>query len=229
MSIAIPLYLAITPAEISRCGQLPEKPAYMACHFSAASVGLSNLPQQETPMLILDDSLPPSGHDPQIICTQLQQICGKFKVQYLLLDLQRPNDPETAQIVKAILDNKPCNTIVSEAYGKALACPLFLNSPLPHQALEEYIAPFKNRTLWLELAVETVSYRVSKTDCTVQSVPYTPAENHCKDLHCHYNWTVYKDHIDFTLSRDRQDCDSLLRDAQGLGISGFVGLYQQFP
>ena len=201
MSIAIPLYLAITPAEISRCAQLPEKPAYMACHFSAASVGLSNLPQQETPI----------------------------KVQYLLLDLQRPNDPETAQIVKAILDNKPCNTIVSEAYGKALDCPLFLNSPLPHQALEEYIAPFKNRTLWLELAVETVSYRVSKTDCTVQSVPYTPAENHCKDLHCHYNWTVYKDHIDFTLSRDRQDCDCLLKDAQGLGISGFVGLYQQFP
>lgn len=228
MSIALPLYLAITAAEISRCSSLPQRPAYMACHFSSHSAGLSNLPETATDMLILDDSLPPCGHDPQVICKQLQHLCQQLNTNYLLLDFQRPDDPQTSDIVEKILENKPCYTIVSEHYAKKIDCPVFLTTPLPHQALDSFIAPWSNRDIWLELATETILYTVTETDCTVQPVSYEPAEKFCRELHCHYSWSVFEDHIDFTLSRDCQDCYSLLAEAKKLGVVGGIGLYQQF-
>ena len=44
--MGLPLYLAMTAAELSAAEALPRKMAYMACHFSLYGTGLSNIPEQ---------------------------------------------------------------------------------------------------------------------------------------------------------------------------------------
>ena len=44
LSMAIRQYLAMTAAEMTQAGSLPRHAAWMACHFSPYSTGLTNLP-----------------------------------------------------------------------------------------------------------------------------------------------------------------------------------------
>ena len=99
----LPCYLAMTAAEFASAPVLPEKLAWMACHFSCYSTGISNLPLTlpKGSMLILNDRTPVSGHDPLRIAQQLQQVVEELEIERVLLDLQRPNCEETARIVEA--------------------------------------------------------------------------------------------------------------------------------
>ena len=51
--MAIRPFLAMTAAEIQGTETLPPKTAWMACHFSPYSTGLSNLPKALPPGLSL--------------------------------------------------------------------------------------------------------------------------------------------------------------------------------
>ena len=66
-------YLAMTAAEMAGNSVLPDRMAWMACHFSPSGVGLSNLPHWLPPgsLLILDDSTPIHDHDPQRVASEL--------------------------------------------------------------------------------------------------------------------------------------------------------------
>ena len=46
-------------------------------------------------------------------------------------------------------------------------------------------------------------------------------------LYCHYRTQTYDDHIDFTLWRTREDLTGLLREAERLGVTLAVGLWQE--
>ena len=100
--MALPLYLAMTAAEIRENPFLPGNTAYMACHFSPYGTGLSNLPRDLPPesLLILNDRTPIRGHDPQQIRDQLAQAMAQFQCLGLLLDFQRAGNDETRALVE---------------------------------------------------------------------------------------------------------------------------------
>ena len=64
--MAIAPFLAMTGAEMRNNSVLPDKIAWMACHFSPYGTGLSNLPKNlpAGSLLMVDDITPPHGHDP---------------------------------------------------------------------------------------------------------------------------------------------------------------------
>ena len=64
--MAIPQYLAMTAAEMAGTAPLPRYMAWMACHFSPYSTGLTNRPAKlrQGSLLILNDRTPIHCHDP---------------------------------------------------------------------------------------------------------------------------------------------------------------------
>ena len=230
--MALPLYLALTAEEFQNCSPLPEHTAWMACHYSPYGLGLSNSPRQlpEGAMLILNDRTPAQGHDPDLILHQLQHLEAAIHYKYILLDFQRPDSSENAAVAKALTSAFFCPVGVSELYAQELECPVFLPPVPPHISLREHLAPWQGREIWLEAALggETVTV----TDAGSYFSPLLSTElpdSTMADsaLHCHYHIRTYDDHIDFTLWRTRENLTNLLREAETLGVTLAVGLWQE--
>lgn len=218
-------YLAMTAAEIGADPPLPSKIAWMACHFSPYGTGLSNLPRNlpEGSMVILNDRTPICGHDPERVAGQLLELdCDS-----LLLDFQRPEEPQTAAVIQAILDTLPCPVGVSACYAAELDCPIFLPPLPPHVPPAEYLAPWRGREIWLEAALDTVQLTITPEGCHIavadppESLPHQDLR-----LYCHYHIHVSPQEIRFTLRRTGEDLRSLL-DSRELGIARAVGLFQE--
>lgn len=229
--MALTLYLAMTAAEIYGCSQLPEKIAYMACHFSPYGSGLSNLPSHlpAGSVLILNDRIPPQGHDPQAVATQLSQVAEKWEVGRILLDMQRPGDPQTTDIVKAILDTCPCPAAVTPAYADDFDCPVFL-TPQLRQPLQEQLTIWRNRRIWLEALPEC--QMITVTEQGSQIFPATLPSHYSgiqtdEELHCHYHWEEGDACVQFTVWRDAKLLQDLLAEAETLQVQCAIGLYQQ--
>lgn len=230
--MALPLYLAMTAAEISRAAALPEKTAYMACHFSSYSTGLSAIPASLPPgsMLILNDRTPVQGHDPQLIAGQLLQATQALQADSVLLDFQRPGDPLSAAVVQAVVDTLSCPVAVSEYYAEKLTCAVFL-SPLPLSCpLKTHLSRWQERECWLETALD--SARITLTEAgsmyTPLHPPEAPAPAHREPtLHCRYRIAVTHNTAQFTLFRSPEDLAALLEEAARLGVTRAVGLYQE--
>ena len=230
--MGLPLYLAMTASEILHAQQLPEHCAYMACHFSPYGTGLSNFPEQlpESSMLILNDRTPAQGHDPQLIADQMGQLAEQFHVSAVLLDLQRPDNQETSAIVQTILNTLSCPVGVSEHYAKEHVCPVFLSPPPLHCLLSDHIAPWQNREIWLEAALEGETITVTESGSSYSPLP--PAQDllpcHIDTrLHCRYRMTVSESHTRFSILRTWDDLHQLLREAQNLFVTRAIGLYQE--
>lgn len=223
--MAIELFLAMTAAEFAGNTPLPPKIAWMACHFSPYGTGLSNLPRNlpEGAMVILNDRTPVCGHDPERIAEQLLELnCSS-----LLLDFQRPDEPETAAIVKKIVDALPCPVAVSECYAADLDCPIFLPPIPPHIPPEENLAPWQSREIWLEAALDTVQLTITSAGCkTATAEPPEALPHQDSRLFCHYHIHVTPNEIRFTLHRTEDDLQALLA-AGNLGITRAVGLFQE--
>ena len=151
--MSLRLYLAMTEAEIRSAPVLPHNLAYMACHFSPYGTGLVNIPERLPPgsLLIVNDRVPVLAHDPGKITKQLSDAVHKLRAFGVLMDLQIPNNPRTAEIVKCVTSALTCPVGVSEAYAGTLTCPVFVAPPI-YRTLEEYKT---NRPLWLEAFQET--------------------------------------------------------------------------
>lgn len=228
----IPHHLAMTAAEFYGTPVLPERIAWMACHFGAGSKGLSNLPPSLPPgsLLVVDDSIPPNGHDPKVIFAQLSQCIREQEIAAVLLDLQRPGIPENAAISAYLVSKLPCPVCVSSVYAKDLDCPVFLSAPPPHCPLTHWIKPWSSRELWLEIALEAETIVVTEAGSEITSVsPYSLPELPLTDteLWCRYQVQVLEDRAVFTLARDREMAQKLLDAAQDLRISRTISLYQQ--
>ncbi len=231
--MGLPCYLAVTAAEFPKGqGQSPCL-AWMACHFSSGGTGLSNLPQRLPPssMLILDDSIPFAGHDPQRITAQLQEAVDAMDCACLLLDLQRPGSGEVAALCGQLTQTLRCPVIVSEHYAKALSCPVFLPPPPLFTPLQDYLAPWQGRDIWLEAAQDRCLVMVteagsSRFPCQQEESPEPWFFD--ERLFCRYRWSLEGRTARFTVMRTRQELDTLLEKAEALGVTGAVGLYQEF-
>ncbi len=221
-------YLAMTAAEFAACEPMPARKAWMACHFSPYSLGLSNCPQElpADAMLIINDRTPIHGHDPKVILAQLQAM----QFEALLLDFQRPGVPETAALVQFLTAELPCPVGVSDLYGQDLNCPIFL-PPVPlDMPLDAYLSPWGNREIWLEAALDGMVCTVTENGAA--AVPLALGEHpsggqNDAALHCHYMTELTDTQVIFTLYRNKDDLSALLQAAQGQGVARSIGLYQE--
>lgn len=225
-------FLAMTGAEFAGCEKKPAKIAWMACHFSPYGTGLSNRPATLPPgsMLIVNDRIPICGHDPARIAAELETMVSEMNCSCVLLDFQRPNEPETAAVVQTVLTQIPCPVGVSHLYAAELTCPVFLPPPPLLTPLAEHLAPWDGRELWLEAALDTTLITVTETGSTLIPQPYAPPEQPCHhddDLHCTYRMTLSPNAATFRLTRTRSDLHDLLTQAAQLHVTRSVGLYQQ--
>lgn len=230
--MAFPCYLAMTAAEFAQTQALPERVAWMACHFSPYGTGLSNCPERlpKGAMVILNDRTPIHGHEPALIAQQLQEITDRAEASCVLLDLQRPDCPETAAVVQALVQELSCPVGVSDAYAQGLSCPVFLPPPPLDQPLAEHLAPWKGREIWLEAALDAETVTL-----TQEGPQFTPVsrwkgpETGFQDpaLHCHYRVEVQENQIRFTLFRTHEDLEALLGEASALGVTQAIGLFQE--
>ena len=217
------VFLAVTARELEAVR--PKRTAYMACHFSAGGSGLSNMPHTlpEGSILLLDDSTPVQGHDPERIVEQLNELASRFSIRAILLDFQRPPTEESAKMANTILQS--CNAAVTPAYAKE-GYPVFLPPPPANKSLKEYLKPWNK--VFLELYSEGLEITVTQDGSYFSDFyPASPLPLADKRLHCHYGVTVFPGKAVFTLCRTREDLAALAREAEELEILGVVGLYQE--
>ena len=223
---------AMSPEEIASVSPLPPGPGWMSCHLGDG--GLRDLPRQlpRGALLILDDSQVPENPDQTQILKQLQSLISALSPDALLLDFQRPGIRVLAELAEFLQKNLSCPVGISEAYGKAAGGPVFLSLIPCHRTVKQAVKPWEGRELWLEMgpAPETACITGTGTVFT----PFTgalPPCPHCSPaLHCHYGITVSRQEAVFTLVRSPGDLKELTLEAEHLGVTRTVGLYQElFP
>ena len=226
-------FLAMTAAEMRNISDFPPKLAWMACHFSPYGPGLSNVPERlsSQAMIILDDSTPFREHDSGIIIRQLWELVKNNDCSGVLLDFQRPGNPEAAALALCLSQELPCPVIVSEFYAKDLLCPVCL-PPVPlFTEPDQYLVPWKGRDIWLEISPEGMHLTLSEQGCEAAPLP-SPDRNRKgfadKTLRCHYTIETNEKSAGFTLWRNADDLEQLLEDTHRLGVTEFIGLYQEF-
>ena len=226
----MPIYFAMTAAEIAGCPALPTHMGWLACHFSPSGPGISNIPQNLPPhsVLILDDSTPFSGHNADVIIGQMQQIVSALQSDAVLLDFQRPANPPMQNLAFGLSQKLPCPVAVPWNYGE-LDCPVFLPPCPPNQLLKDYIFPYRKREIWLEIALDGMEMAVTSTGCIQKSHDQKPKALPHKDasLHCHYGIDITENAVKFTLQRTWEDLHALTEEAGHLGITNAIGLWQE--
>lgn len=231
--MALPFYLAMTAGELQEKESLPRHLAYMACHFSPYGTGLTNFPKElpADSILIVNDRTPLRGHDPELIVRQLTEMTESWNLRGILLDFQRSGSEELADLTKHLVDALPCPVIVSAFYANGLDCPVFL-PPVPLDVpIGEYVRPFHRREVWLEMALDGLEISLGKDGAKRTSLPYPEFDGKefvDSGLHCHYHMELEKENAHFFLRRTREDIDALLTEAENLGITAAVGLWQEF-
>ena len=223
-----PFYMAMTAAEFFACEQLPAHVAWMACHFSPYGIGLSNPPTALPPgsILILNDRIPPHGHDPKRIVDQLLELVSKFRLDGILLDFQRPMDALTERIVANIISAMPEGVAVSHHYGADLCCPVFVPPPPIRCDPETYIKKWQGREIWMEAYEqwETVTVTADRVTVSEEPQPDCPTLSYYDEtLRCHYRIDAFDDKAIFTLHRGLDELRSL-----PFPIMRYIGLYQEY-
>lgn len=230
--MALPVYLAMTAAEVHGCADLPRHMAWMACHFSSYGTGLSNLPQDlpEGCLLILNDRIPVQGHDANEVAAQLAQLTENMRASGVLLDFQRPVNPQTEAIAQAVAQALPCPVAVTENYAAGLNCAVFLDAPRAYRPLLPITERWKGRELWLELSYSTGSVTVTESGSHYE--PQTPFPDglsiHREErLHCCYCIEKEDKQVRFHFKRTPEELKSLLEEAEVVGVKKGIGLYQE--
>lgn len=222
------VFLAQTSQEMANTQ--PKKLAYMALHFSPYGKGLSNIPSDlpKGSILLLDDSMQANNHNPEIVVGQLTELVHQLSPAGILLDFQRPATKELEVMAERIVKALPCPVGITEAYAKNLACPVFLPPPPANQALADYLRPWEKQGVYLEIAPEALEITITEAGSTTVQVPLLnglPLED--ERLHCHYNVEVFENKVVFTICRHKKDLNSVVREAEHLGVLGCVGLYKE--
>ena len=228
--MGLPHYLATTPEEFANLPSLPEHIAWMSCRFSTETAGLTQLPRQlpAGSILVLEDSIPPSGHDPVVILRDAEPYLRDLRG--ILLDFQKPDNPETAAIAKALATALPCPVGVSQLYASGLDCAIFLPPAPLHIPSEEYLAPYPNRDIWLEAALcqeEIIVTEAGTEFRSISSAPELSGSFYDHTLHCNYRTQLSGNAVTFTLFDTRTSLQEKLAHAQSLGVKLTIGLWQE--
>ena len=228
--MALPIYLAMTQGEFLNCPQLPEHIAWMESSFSSSGAGLSQLPHTlpKNSLLMVTDQFPPQTHDPELIVRQLTKAAEEFSLCGVVLDFQRPYCEELSVIADAICNALPCPVALTPPYRNKDTV-LFL-PPVPvYQSAKECLAPYAGQEIWLETELRGLEMIVTEDGCTGHPLESLLNENIFEDslCHCHYSVDVLPDRAVFSLQRTENDLLSLLSDAETMGVTKALGLYQQ--
>ena len=230
--MAFPFYLAMTGWEFHNCQALPNHTAWMACHFSPYTQGLSNIPRTlpENALLMVNDRTEPQNHDPTVVARQLLDAVEHLKPRGVVLDFQRPFHQETAEITLKILSELPCPVAVTPIYAKETSGPVFLPPILPNQEIAECLSSWNGREIWLETENTGICLNVTEGGCEIHPFVSKPETSALEDpaLCCHYHIQVLHDRAVFSLFRTPEDQTVLLQKAEKLGVTLAVGLYQEF-
>lgn len=230
--MVLPIYLAMTASEIRLCNRMPTHCGYMACHFSSYGRGLTNIPQQLRvgSMLILNDRISPQWHDPLLICYQLAEAVNQLQPAGLLLDMQRPFDSLTCEIIHAIAENVSCPKAVTPAYLANWKEAVLLSPVPPYTLPEEYLLPWAGRNIWLEIDNMGSKLELRENGCSIfpWEADSPEPKQYDEKLCCHYNVELQDNFAIFTLQRSFQDTQNLLQKAKNAGVTLAVGLYQQW-
>ncbi len=231
--MAIRRYLAMTAGEMREKMEICGNTAWMACHFSPYGRGLSNLPRElpEGSLLIVDDITPIHNHDHEHIGLQLKATVEAHCCGGVLLDFQRSGYPGAGELARHLARVLPCPVATAEGYADRSNGPVFL-SPVPcHIPLTEYLSFWSGREVWLEMALDGTVLTVREKGTEITPLP-RPALKETgfeeKTLHCHYTIQEQETEVVVTLWRTRSDLEELLAEAEKLGVTTAVGLYQEF-
>ena len=229
--MAIVHNLAMTPQEIQTVKFTPEGAAWMSCHFDPDGKGLMDLPPQlpRHAMLILDDSTPMISQDSSQILSELKEALERIHFEALLLDFQQKGSSQEGDLAKLLSQELSCPVGVSEGYAQQTEGPVFLPLLPPHRPLVPYLLPWKGRELWLEIGPGCEQALVTETGTTFTScsAPLPPCPQLHKGLCCHYGIQPEDRQIRFTLVRTPDDLRALRKEAETLGVTRTVGLYQE--
>ncbi|MBR3972397.1 MAG: hypothetical protein IKJ99_00420 [Oscillospiraceae bacterium] len=230
--MALPLILAMTAAEMAAASTLSNQAAWMACHFSPYSLGITNIPKSlpAGSILILNDRVPCQDHSPDLAAHQLSETLTHLHCESLLLDFQRPPEAESEAMVSFLLEALPRPVTVSELYAEGRNCPVFLSPPALHVPLDEYLIPWQNREVWLEAALcqEDIDVTESGTTFAPQFPPdYLDGGFFDPKLCCNYKTEVSDHQVRFTLFDTSESLMEKMKKAQSLGVSRAVGLFQE--
>lgn len=228
--MAIAQYLAMTAAEMIGSTSLPQKAAWMACHFSPYSTGLCNLPSALPPgsLLILNDRTPLHGHDVNRVCQELTQAIEQFSCFGLLVDFQNKPTDESLQLTAYLATHLQYPLGLPPAYAVKNAA-VFIPAAPTLTRLSRYLAPWKGQEIWLEDALEGESAILTKDGTSIRANP-GPQDGiiHAdRNLHCHYTIQARQNSILFHTWRTNSDLEALLEDAEQEGVTLSVGLYQE--
>lgn len=228
--MALPLYLAMTAAEISQAAALPARLAYMACHFSPYGDGLDAFPQQlpAGAMLCINDRIPPMGQNPEQICDQVEALVCSSQAAGVLLDFQRAGDPLTLAIAQALSQRLSCPTGVSACYGESCGSAVFV-SPRPWEDPVRLAQAWPGRALWLDAAIGCGKMHIDAEGARWQPLSQItiPADLHSRESCCHYGICREPSGYSFEIMRQTEDLHLLLERAEEAGYCCAIGLYQQ--
>ena len=220
--MAFKLYLAMTGAEILENGQIPQEFGILS-----SIDGVEKLPSwcPAGGMLILTDETLVSENDVK----KLERPLSDGQFESVLLDFQRPGDPDAQAFSRAVTELAACPVCVSECYASELDCPVLL-PPVPSDVpVEEYLRPWNGREIWLEAALDgvviTVTAEGAQAKTLLRGEP-GEGEHFDEQLCCHYRMEVGENAV-FTLRRTEEDLRRLLQIAEKSGVSRAVGLHQE--
>lgn len=230
--MAIKGYTAMTAAEFFTRDISPARPAWMACHFSCYSTGLTNLPKElpKGAMVIINDRTPIDRHDPAYIKEQLKALADTCQPDCFLLDFQRAGSEQTRQLAAALAKNLPCPVGISELYAEDLDCPVFVAAPPIDRPLQTHLQPWAGREIWLELATDDQCAMITENDCRIFPADSENADNlpHTDQaVHCRYRVSMEDTCARLHLQRGIPELQAMLQEAEDLGVQIAVGLYQQ--
>lgn len=229
--MALERFLAMTAAEYGSFS--PKSPiAWMACHFSPYGLGLCNLPESlpDGSILIVDDCTPMCGQDAICVGQQLISWVTQWQIKAVLLDFQRTGNEDAARLVSHLSQVLPCPLAVSQGYASYSTGPVFLPPVPPSVSVQTWMKPWQNREIWLDMALTGETITVTEEGSSTAELFFLHREEpvfHHEGLHCHYCTEVEENCVRFLLHRTPEDLHALLKEAERLGVTTAVGLYQE--
>ena len=97
--------------------------------------------------------------------------------------------------------------------------------------MAQHVTPWAGRELWLEAVTDIRTAVITESGCTRQAAAPPRADAVWFEdpaFHCRYCWHADDRQAVFTLERTAKHIPSLLEEAEKLGITRAVGLYQQY-
>lgn len=108
--------------------------------------------------------------------------------------------------------------------------PVFLPPCPANCRLENHLASYRDRPIWLEAAADGLEVTVTNLG-TTQRPPFAQQYEDLpyKDdtLHCHYRIHLQDNAVRFSLQRTCEDLQELLEEAEHLGVTQAIGLWQE--